>query len=210
MAETSNKWFFDMIGDTCSDISAKSNSEIIKHFFDWLSKLFKWELNKETTEKQKELNELATDLINENIEITDQKIREKITKLEKDDKKIDAWFEWIDDIEDEDFKLQEQKDIISKLQKESDNKDDKEDKEIDLDEEEFNKVAEFAKKKKTICENVLNSNDDKFKALPDNLKTKKEIIDSCNNVLKQNDWDIDKVTEVLIIEDLEKKQTTGS
>lgn len=210
MAESSNKWFFDMIWDNFSELSAKSESKVLKNILDWLSKLFKWELLNETSKKQEELDALATDLIDEKINLTDkeiskeeEKILEKIAELDKSDKNIQNWFDWLNDIDDEDFVSQEKEDILSKLRIEID---DDNNKEWDLIRDEFKNISVFTKKKHDLCKNVLSSNNDKFKNLPDNLKTKKEIINSFNNVLNEKNWDIDKVTEDLIIDDLDKRK----
>jgi len=218
MAENSSKSMFEMLWDLCQEWSERSESTILKNILGWLAKLLKWELNETQTETQEKLDEIANDLITKQFDLTDKEISdtereflEKIAQLDSSDKKIQNWFTRLSEIDDEDFVSQEKEKILKKLQTEAN--DEWSTEEWDLKEDEFNNIAAFIKKKNELCESVLKSEDEKFKALPDNLKTKKEIVDSCNRVLGDKDRDLNNITndfenlKTKIIEDLESKKT---
>lgn len=218
MAENSSKSMFEMLWDLCQEWSEKSESTILKNILGWLAKLLKWELNETQTETQEKLDEIANDLITKQFDLTDKEVSdtereflEKIAQLDSSDKKIQNWFTRLSEIDNEDFVSQEKEKILKKLQTEAN--DEWSTEEWDLKEDEFNNIAAFIKKKNELCESVLKSEDEKFKALPDNLKTKKEIVDSCNRVLGDKDRDLNNITndfenlKTKIIEDLESKKT---
>ena len=197
----------ESIADSFSERSNKAENETMKKILDRFSRLFKWELLKQTKKTKEELNNLSTGLIDEQLNLTDKEISDKekeiikkITDLDNADKNIESWFTWLNDINDEDFISQEKEDILSKIKIEAD--DDGNTWEWDLNEEEFKSISNFAKTKKELCDNVLKC--DEIKELPDDKKTKKTIIEACNNVLSQTDinWDISKVTKDKIIENL--------
>lgn len=222
MAGNSN-WFIDNIWEKFSDWTEKLSSvwTKIKEIFEYLYKFFKWEVSETVNEAQEEIDKVATDLISEKLDITDEKISEeelkileKIVKLEGGDQKIDNWLTWIKDGNSEELQtlvVKEEHWILSKLQIESN--DEWNTDETDLNEEEFNMVAEFIGKKSKVCYDVFQlaqSDDEKFKDLSDKFKTKEEIVASCNKVLEKKGWDIDLVTADLIIDDLKKKQIDES
>ena len=218
MAEISNKWVFEMIWDSLQERSDKSESKLLKNLLSWLAKLCKWELDETKNDTQKKFSEIANELITNEFNLTDKKISEeeriileKIIQLDSSDKKIENWFKWLDEIEDKEFVEKEKEEFLSKLTTESD--DEWEQKQADLNETEFNDIADFIGKKHELCESVLKSDDEKFKALPDNLRTKKEVVDSCNRVLGDKNWDLKNIKDNFenikskIIEDLESKKT---
>jgi hypothetical protein len=179
----------------------------MKKILDWFSRLFKWEILNQTKKTKEELNNLSTGLIDEQLNLADKEISDKekeiikkITDLDNADKNIEGWFTWLEDINDEDFVSQEKEYILSKLKIVADNEGNTW--EWDLNEEEFKNISKFAKTKKELCDTVLKC--DEIKALPEDKKTKKAIIDACNSVLSDPDinWDISKVTKDKIIEKL--------
>ena len=224
MGENINKWVLDTMWDYLHDRSEKSNSKILKNLLDWLAKLCKWELDETKTETQKNFSEIVNDLVTNEYNLTDKKISdeeekilgkvlEAINQLDNNDKSVENWFKRLDEIEDKEFVRKEKEEFLSKLKKEADDEwdDEWEKKEADLSETEFNDILEFVAKKYDLCESVLKSEDEKFKALPDNLRTKKEIVDSCNKVLGHKNWDLNNIKDNFedikskIIKDLEIK-----
>ena len=194
------KWTFEKFSEWVSDLPSKFEKWLkdLKEFF---SKLISWELFKTKTN----LDSLASDLIDDKINIMDEKISdeekkvlEKIKELDKNDKHIESWLNWIDDIDDESLKIEEIQTLLSDLQKEAD---DDEDKKWDLDENEFKEIWKKAKIKKELCEKTLEvvMNDN---TIPDDKKNKTAVIRAYNDVLSENNWDISQVTQEKIIEKL--------
>lgn len=206
------KWNFEKITDDIKN-SIKSLREEVQKEWWFLKFLLKklWlkrdqEVQETQTETQNNLNDLASDLIDDKINFADEKISdeekkvlEKIKELDKNDKYIENWLNWIDDIEDEVLKTKEIQTLLSDLQKEAD--DDK-DKKWDLDADEFKKIWEKAKNKKELCEKVYEAvaNDN---TISDDKKNKTSVLKAYNDVLSENNWDISNVTQEKIIEKLQ-------
>lgn len=221
MAESS-KWAFDSIWEKFSDLTEKLSNlwTKIKEIFDYIYKLFKWEVDNTVVESQWEINEVAADLIDKNLDITDEKISaeeleilRKIVELEGRDKNIESWLNWLkkDDNSGEfyEWAVNDINWLLARLQTES-HDDSEEENTPDLNEGEFLAIADYAGKKYKVCNDVFQlaqSGDEKFKDLSDKFKTKEEIVASCNKVLEKNGWDIDLVTVDLIVQDLQDKQT---
>ena len=202
--------FFDKVKDDLSWLWNK-----IK---EWINNIFWKEIFEVTTQTKKDLKKLEDDILKiDDSKLKDNEINESI-EWKIDDKNTILWllvdknqdiknrFNWLNDIWDEGTISREIENILLMVKKLSNN--DSNSSKWDLTETELTQIWTFAKKKHDLCENVLSSNNDKFKNLPDNLKTKKEIINSFNTVLSEQGWDIDKVKEDLIIEDLQSKQSS--
>lgn len=198
------KWNLEKITDDIRDSIKSLREEIQKEWWLWKFLLKKlWlkrdqEVQETQTETQNNLNDLASDLIDDKINLADEKISdeekkvlEKIKELDKNDKYIENWLNWIDDIEDETLKVKEIQTLLSDLQKEANN--DNNDSEWDLNDDELKEIWKKANEKYTLCDNVLKKVE-KNNSIPEEKRTKKAILEAYNNWL---------TTETDIIKNLE-------
>jgi len=217
MSNTTENKLLWMIWENLQELSDKSNSKFIKELLGLFARILRWEIDNTVKESQSNIDKVATDLISDKLNTTDenisrpeQEILGKLIELEGSDGKIENWLTWLEENNNGELPLwvvEEEHSVMHLFAKESDDEWNK--KEIDLNENEFNEVAEFIGKKLKVCDDVFQlaqSNNEKVKDLLDKYKTKEEIVDSCNRVLEKNEWNIDLVTVDLIIEDLNEKQ----
>lgn len=208
------KWNFEKITDNIKN-SIKSLREEVQKEWWFLKFLLKklWlkrdqEVQETQTETQNNLNDLASDLIDDKIinladeKISDEekKVLEKIKELDKNDKYIENWLNWIDDIEDETLKVKEIQTLLSDLQKEADDGN----KEWDLNDDEFKKIWKKANEKHTLCDNVLKQIE-RNNNIPEEKRTKKAILEAYNNWLT-TETDIIKNLENSIEQSIEQKE----
>ena len=203
-----DKWFLDKIWDEFEKLSKQSESNFWKQFLDICSRLLKWEIDIFTNRARKEeealLQELWDSALDRNNQIDgtlselEKQIINTMKGIDRDDKDIENWLEYIEDLVEEN-KTKEMEILVEMLQKISDSDNNWE---SDLKLDEFEKLSKSLKRKKEICEVILKGDND----VPENLKTKKEIIDSYNNVIENNEWKTDSEIIELIIENLKWKQ----
>lgn len=204
--------FFDKVKDDLSWLWNK-----IK---EWINNIFWKEIFEVTTQTKKDLKKLEDDILKiDDSKLNDNEINESI-EWKIDDKNTILWllvdknqdiknrFNWLNDIWDEGIISQEIENILLMVKKLSNN--DSNSSKWDLTETELTQIWTFAKKKHDLCESVLKCEDDNFKNLSDDLKTKKEIINSFNTVLREQGWDINKVTVDLIITKLEQENNNNN
>jgi len=204
--------FFDKVKDDLSWLWNK-----IK---EWINNIFWKEIFEVTTQTKKDLKKLEDDILKiDDSKLNDNEINESI-EWKIDDKNTILWllvdknqdiknrFNWLNNIWDEGIISQEIENILLMVKKLSNN--DSNSSKWDLTETELTQIWTFAKKKHDLCESVLKCEDDNFKNLSDDLKTKKEIINSFNTVLREQGWDINKVTVDLIITKLEQENNNNN
>lgn len=177
--------------------SWECKNETFKKVLEWFQKLFSWELFK----TKKSLDSLADDIIKKQLDFTDEKISEEekkllesIAELEKNDKHIENWIKWIDDIDDDNLKSKEKEYILQKIQEKSDNNNNEKDNKADLTDDEIKELWTELEGKLKICDNVLKTIKDDD-SVPEDKKTKKAVLEAYNSWL---------TTESDIIDNLKK------
>ena len=213
MAETTEQqeksWLSEFFGKVKDDLYWLLNK--VK---EWINSLFWKEIFEVTTETKKELKKLEEEIIKVNKSKLDDKEIEENVEWKMDDSKtilwlltknsqeIKNWFNWFKDIDDEDMRSREIENILLMVRELSNN--DTDNTKWDLTENELKQVWTFAKNKMDLLDNVLKSDD--IKDLPDDKKTKKEVLKIYYDLLSENSWDTSKITKENIISKM-KTQT---
>ena len=213
MAETTEQqeksWLSEFFGKVKDDLYWLLNK--VK---EWINSLFWKEIFEVTTETKKELKKLEEEIIKVNKSKLDDKEIEENVEWKMDDSKtilwlltknsqeIKNWFNWFKDIDDEDMRSREIENILLMVRELSNN--DTDNTKWDLTENELKQVWTFAKNKMELLDNVLKSDD--IKDLPDDKKTKKEVLKIYYDLLSENSWDTSKITKENIISKM-KTQT---
>lgn len=201
--------FFDKVKDDLSWLWNKVK--------EWINSLFGKEIFEVTTQTKKELKKLEEEIIKVNeSKLKDKEIEESVEWkvddgktilwiLTKNSQEVKNWFNWFKDIDDEDMRSRETECILLMVKELSNN--DSNNSKWDLTENELKQVWTFAKNKMDLLDGVLKSDD--IKDLPDDKKTKKEVLKTYNDLLSENNWDTSKITKESIINKM-KTPTEGT
>lgn len=212
MAETAEQqeksWlseFFDKVKTDLSWLFSKIKESI--------NSLFWKEIFEVTTQTKKDLKKLEEDILKiDNSKLWDNEIEENVEwKVDKEDsvlwllvknsQDVKNWFNRIKDINDEDMVSREMENILLMVKELSNN--DSDSSKWDFTEDELKQIWTFAKNKMDLCDSVLKSDD--IKDLPEDKKTKKDILKIYNELLSQNNWDASKVKKEDIISKLKSQ-----
>ena len=209
MAETTEnqekKWlseFFDKVKDDLSWLWNKVKEGI--------NSLFWKEIFEVTTQTKKELKKLEEEIIKVNkSKLEDKEIEESVEwkvddnktilwLLTKNSQEVKNWFNWIKDIDDEDMRSREMEFILLSLKELSNN--DTDSSKWDLTDSELKQIWTYAKNKMDLCDS------DDIKELPEDKKTKKEVLKAYNDLLTENNWDSSKIKKEDVINKLKSSE----
>ena len=178
---------------------------------------FLWkEIFEVTTQTKQELKKLEEEILkidkskledNDILETVEWKTDNENTilwLLVKNNKDVKNWFDRIKDIDDEDTVSREIENILLMVKELSNN--DTDSLKWDLTDTELKQIWTIAKNKMDLCDNVLKS--DEIKDLPEDKKTKKDILKIYNDLLAENNWDASKVKKEDIINKLKTQAQT--
>ena len=200
--------FFDKVKNDLSWLRNKVKEGI--------NNLFWKEIFEVTTQTKQELKKLEEDILkidkskledNDILETIEWKIDNENTVLwllVKNNQDVKNWFDRIKDIDDEDTVSREIENILLMVRELSNN--DSDSSKWDLTDTELQQIWNVAKNKMDLCDSVLKSDD--IKDLPDDKKTKKEVLKVYNDLLTENNWDASKVKKEDIINKLKTQAQT--
>lgn len=200
--------FFDKVKNDLSWLRNKVKEGI--------NNLFWKEIFEVTTQTKQELKKLEEDILkidkskledNDILETIEWKIDNENTVLwllVKNNQDVKNWFDRMKDIDDEDTVSREIENILLMVRELSNN--DSDSSKWDLTDTELQQIWNVAKNKMDLCDSVLKSDD--IKDLPDDKKTKKEVLKVYNDLLTENNWDASKVKKEDIINKLKTQAQT--
>ena len=204
-------WFSEFFGKITTELSWLLNK--IKES---INSLFWKEIFEVTTQTKKDLKKLEEDILKiDNSKLWDNEIEENVEwKVDKEDsvlwllvknsKDVKNWFNRIKDIDDEDMVSREMENILLMVKELSNN--DSDSSKWDLTDTELKQIWTISKNKMDLCDSVLKS--DEIKDLPEDKKTKKDILKFYNDLLTENNWDASKVKKEDIINKLKTQAQT--
>lgn len=200
--------FFDKVKNDLSWLRNKVKEGI--------NNLFWKEIFEVTTQTKQELKKLEEDILkidkskledNDILETIEWKIDNENTVLwllVKNNQDVKNWFDRMKDIDDEDTVSREIENILLMVRELSNN--DSDSSKWDLTDTELQQIWNVAKNKMDLCDSVLKSDD--IKDLPDDKKTKKEVLKVYNDLLTENNWDASKIKKEDIINKLKTQAQT--
>lgn len=215
MAETTEQqeknWLWEFFDKVKTDLSWLRNK--VK---EGINSLFWKEIFEVTTQTKQELKKLEEEILKiDKSKLEDNDILETIEwktdnentvlwLLVKNNKDVKNWFDRIKNIDDEDTVSREIENILLMVRELSNN--DTDSLKWDLTDTELKQIWTIAKNKMDLCDSVLKS--DEIKDLPEDKKTKKDILKFYNDLLTENNWDASKVKKEDIINKLKTQAQT--
>lgn len=209
MAETTEQqeksWLSEFFDRVKTDLSWLRNK--VK---EGINSLFWKEVFEVTTQTKQDLKKLEEEILkidkskledNDVLESVEWKTDNENTVLwllVKNNQDVKNWFDRIKDITDEDTVSREIENILLMVKELSNN--DTDSSKWDLTDTELKQIWTIAKNKMDLCDSVLKSDD--IKDLPEDKKTKKDILKFYNELLSENSWDASKVKKEDIINKL--------
>ena len=199
-------WFSEFFGKITTELSWLLNK--IKES---INSLFWKEIFEVTTQTKKDLKKLEEDILKiDDSKLWDNEIEENVEwKVDKEDsvlwllvknsQDVKNWFKRIKDIDDEDMVSREMENILLMVKKLSNN--DSDPSKWDLTEQELKGIWKNVEKKMKICDKIfkndtLKNTNGEVINLPEDKRTKKLVLDACNTILSENNWDIlEKIEE---------------
>lgn len=209
MAETTEQqeksWLWEFFDRVKTDLSWLRNK--VK---EGINNLFWKEVFEVTTQTKQDLKKLEEEILkidkskledNDVLESVEWKTDNENTVLwllVKNNQDVKNWFDRIKDITDEDTVSREIENILLMVRELSNN--DTDSLKWDLTDTELKQIWTIAKNKMDLCDSVLKSDD--IKDLPEDKKTKKDILKVYNDLLAENSWDASKIKKEDIINKL--------
>ena len=199
-------WFSEFFGKITTELSWLLNK--IKES---INSLFWKEIFEVTTQTKKDLKKLEEDILKiDDSKLWDNEIEENVEwKVDKEDsvlwllvknsQDVKNWFKRIKDIDDEDMVSREMENILLMVKKLSNN--DSDPSKWDLTKQELKGIWKNVEKKMKICDKIfkndtLKNTNGEVINLPEDKRTKKLVLDACNTILSENNWDIlEKIEE---------------